>query len=393
MIFPATKIWSLRAVGGAAFLALLLGVQFVLAQRFSDYTNLMIMQAGVAVILAVSLNLINGIAGQFSLGHVGFAAVGAYASAAFTVFAGPKLPFINPIVFALGLLVGALAAALAGWLVGTPSLRLRGDYLAIVTLGFGEIIRVVLRNINAGKELRGATGFDDIPTWTSFVWVAGLAAACIVCVWSVSDSAIGRSMRAVREDEIAAEAAGINTTRVKVTAFVIGAAWAGVAGGLQAHFSSLIRPTDFSFLESVKIVVMVVLGGLGSISGAAIAGAGLRVLEEKLRNSDWAIGAGVLLALLTAVLAWNASDKNAPIAVRLRVLFAPAAMLGAVLGLHFFGRVWVEANAPSLRYIIYALILIVLMLLRPQGLFGRSELGAHLWRRRTKNTRDKSTPR
>jgi len=388
MIFPATKTWSLRALGIAAFLALLLSVQIVLAQNFSDYINLMVMQAGVAVILAVSLNLINGIAGQFSLGHVGFAAIGAYASASFSVFVGPRLALVDPLIFAIGLVIGALAAAIAGWLVGTPSLRLRGDYLAIVTLGFGEIIRVVLRNIDA---VGGATGLDNIPRWTSFAWVAGLAAACIACVWSLSDSVIGRSMRAVREDEIAAEAAGINTTRVKVTAFVVGAAWAGVAGGLQAHFSSLIRPTDFTFLDSVKIVVMVVLGGLGSISGAAIAGAGLRVLEEKLRNSDWAIGAGVLLALLTAVLAWNASDKKAPVAARLRVFVAPVAMLGAVLGLHFFGRVWVEANAPSLRYLIYALILIVLMLLRPQGLFGRSELGAHLWRRRAKPDSE-STP-
>ena len=372
--------WLLRLGIAALIVAVLLGVQTFVAPRLTGSTSLLAMQACAAIILAASLNLISGITGQFSLGHAGFAAIGAYAAAVFSVYAGPRLTLVDPLVFLIAVIIGALAAALAGYLVGLPSLRLRGDYLAIVTLGFGEIIRVILRNMNV---VGGATGFDDIPQWTNLAWAAGAAILCLVSLWSLSEGVWGRSMRAVREDEVAAEAAGIDTTKVKVTAFVVGAAWAGVAGAMQAHYSPIIKPTDFQFLESVKIVVMVVLGGLGSITGSAFAAVVLRVLEEKLRDPNWAIGTGYALAALTAWLAWQAAGKGASIQRRARGMVFPAVLLCAVACLTLFGRTWVEANAASLRYLIYALVLIVLMLLRPQGLLGRGEIGSNWFGRKS----------
>lgn len=366
------KTWLLRALLAAIVIGILFAAQRYLAPRLTGSASLLIMQAGVAIILAASLNLISGITGQFSLGHAGFAAIGAYASAMFSIHAGPRLALIDPLIFALAILVGAAAAALGGYLVGLPSLRLRGDYLAIVTLGFGQIIYVVLRNIDA---VGGATGLGDIPQWTNFIWVGGAVSLCIACIWSLSNGVWGRSMRAVREDEVAAEAAGIDTTKVKVAAFVIGAAWAGVAGALQAHFSPVIQPSSAQFVESVKIVVMVVLGGLGSISGVAFAAIALRVLEEKLRNPVWAIGTGYALAALTLWLSWRAIPLRASLVTRARGLVFPFVLFAAVIALHRYGHGWVDANAPSLRYLIYSLVLIVLMLLRPQGLLGGREFG------------------
>ncbi|HEX8552974.1 MAG TPA: branched-chain amino acid ABC transporter permease [Abditibacteriaceae bacterium] len=370
------KTWLLRAMAAALIIGILFVVQSVVAPRLTGSASLLIMQAGVAVVLATSLNLISGITGQFSLGHAGFAAVGAYASAMFSIHAAPRLALVDPLIFALAILVGAAASAFAGYLVGLPSLRLRGDYLAIVTLGFGQIIYVSLRNMDI---VGGATGLDNIPQWTNFIWVGGAVALCLACVWSLNEGAWGRSMRAVREDEVAAEAAGIDTTRVKVTAFVVGAAWAGVAGALQAHFSPVIQPSSAQFVESVKIVVMVVLGGLGSISGVAFAAIALRVLEEKLRDPTWAITTGYALAALTAWLSWRAIPLHAALGTRVRSLGFAFALFISVLALHLFGREWVNANAPSLRYLIYALVLIVLMLLRPQGLLGRGEIGWPRW--------------
>jgi branched-chain amino acid transport system permease protein len=296
----------------------------------------------------------------------------------FSIHAGPRLALVDSLVFAIAILIGAVAAAFAGYLVGLPSLRLRGDYLAIVTLGFGQIIYVVLRNLDI---VGGATGLGDIPQWTNFIWVGGAVALCLASIWSLSNGVWGRSMRAVREDEVAAEAAGIDTTRVKVVAFVVGAAWAGVAGALQAHFSPVIQPASAQFLESVKIVVMVVLGGLGSISGVAFAAIALRVLEEKLRDPDWAIGTGYALAALTMWLSWHALPLRATLARRARSLVFGSILFLCVLALHLYGREWVNANAPSLRYLIYALVLIVLMMLRPQGLLGGREIGRGMFRK------------
>jgi branched-chain amino acid transport system permease protein len=392
----ALRLWPLRLLVAVLSLALLLGLENFLPGIIGEYNSPILRYAGIAVILAVSLNLINGITGQFSLGHAGFMAIGAYVAAAFTVYAGPRLVFVDSVIFLIAILIGAVAAGIAGFLVGVPSLRLRGDYLAIVTLGFGEIIRVVIRTI---KEVGGASGFSggrqfdpgalaNIPQYATFAWVYGAAALCILCVWALSDSVIGRSMRAVREDEVAAEAAGINTTRTKVTAFVVSAMWAGVAGALQAHLGQNPHPDSFGFLESVRIVVMVVLGGLGSISGAAIAAFGMRFLEEYLRDPSWAVGVMLALAVLAAALAWP-KLRSRPTLNSLDYVKWAAGPLLTIAGVIYVAanyQTWLQANAPTLRYIIYAVILIVLMLLRPQGLFGRGEISWRTIGRRGKNT-------
>jgi branched-chain amino acid transport system permease protein len=365
--------WPLRAVMSAAVVLGLMLFQSVLQGQFDPYSQQIIALAGINIILAVSLNLINGITGQFSLGHAGFMAVGAYSCAAFVVYAGPRLVFTEPIVFGLGLLVGAVVSGFAGLLVGLPSLRLRGDYLAIVTLGFGQIIISIIRNIEA---VGGASGFSNLPKLSSLAWVYAMVIGCILCVKNLADSNLGRSMRAVRDDEVAAEAAGIDTTRVKVLAFVVSAMWAGVAGGLQAHYLQLAHPNDFSFIRSIEIVVMVVLGGLGSISGCTITAVALRVLEEKLRDANGALLVGVLLIVLAAALSqpgYRAQMKQSMLGWLLWLRW-PALSMAALAAAWIFERDWIEANVSSLRYIIYALILIVLMLLRPQGLLGRSEI-------------------
>lgn len=254
------------------------------------------------IILAVSLHLIIGITGQFSIGHAGFLSVGAYASAIITMKLG--LPFW------LALLVGGIAAALSGLIIGIPSLRLRGDYLAIATLGFGEIVRIILLNID---YVGGASGMQvsHLVTWP---WVFFAMLITLIAIRNFTASTHGRACISVREDEIAADAMGINTTYYKVVAFIIGAFFAGIAGGLYAHNFYIINPTNFGFLKSFDILIYVVLGGLGSLSGSVIAAA--------------------LLTLVSTFL----------------------------------------QDYPETRMIIYSLVLIIMMLYRPQGLMGTKEL-------------------
>lgn len=258
---------------------------------------------GIAVILAVSLNLINGYTGQFSLGHAGFMAVGGYFAAWLSLHLGEH----GKMFFPLSLLGGGALAAVVGLLVGVPSLRLRGDYLAIVTLGFGEIIRVIAQNTEA---IGAASGLKGIPKFTNLGWTFGFAALTIYTVTALVNSTYGRGFIAVHDDEIAAEASGINTTRYKVVAFVTGAFFAGIAGGLFAHHKQFLAPTGFDWLRSVEIVVMVILGGMGRTWGVVIAAILLTVLPEFLRG------------------------------------------------------------VAEYRMIIYALIIIFLMILRPEGLFS-----------------------
>lgn len=264
------------------------------------------------IILAVSLNLINGFTGQFSIGHAGFMAVGAYVSAVFTVKLG--LPFVS------GILAGALGAGILGFLIGLPTLRLKGDYLAIATLGLGEIIRIVILNI---PYVGGASGFMGIPRLTDFTWVYVWMLITIFFIKNLINSTHGRACISIRENEIAAEAMGIDTTKYKVLAFTIGAAFAGVAGGLFSHYFYIAHPASFTFMKSFDILTMVVLGGLGSISGS--------------------ITAAILLTYVSAEL----------------------------------------ASYPEWRMIIYSLMLIVLMLYRPQGLFGNKELSLKVFGRLT----------
>jgi branched-chain amino acid transport system permease protein len=294
-------------------LPLLVGAQVIMPP---DYA-LILISVGVNVVLAVSLNVVNGFTGQFSLGHAGFMAVGAYTAAKITTgLAGVQLTFLPPgvsdqAVFALALLCSMGTAALAGFLVGMPSLRLRGDYLAIVTLGFGEIIRSIIENM---KFLGQATGLSGLPARTNLAWVGVAAIATCVMARRLAVSTEGRALFAIREDEIAAEAMGVDTTGYKVRAFVIASAYAGLAGALISHAILLATPRMFTFVRSIEVVVMVVLGGLGSITGSVLAAIVLTIALELLREFQ------------------------------------------------------------AYRMVVYALLLIALMLLRPQGIFGTREL-------------------
>jgi branched-chain amino acid transport system permease protein len=278
---PPAPHWAL--LGGLAA-ALAVGLA---AGRINAYFLDVLTGVGINVILAVSLNLVNGYTGQFSLGHAGFMSVGAYLSAAVTLFLGPRL--LGPtggagpapaLLFFAALLVGGGAAALTGLLVGVPSLRLRGDYLAIVTLGFGEIIRVIFQNCRA---LGGSLGLNGIPAYTTIGWVLGFVALSVFVVVCLVRSTFGRGFVAVHDDEIAAAAVGLDVTRYKIIAFVVGAFFAGIAGGLYAHFETTIAPAGFDFTKSIEIVVMVILGGMGNTPGVILAAVLLTLLPEVLR--------------------------------------------------------------------------------------------------------------
>ncbi|MEP6669928.1 MAG: branched-chain amino acid ABC transporter permease [Chthoniobacter sp.] len=258
-----------------------IGLSYVSAS-FNRYYLGIAIDVGINIILAVSLNLINGHTGQFSLGHAGFMAVGGYFAAKFTLVYGPTLPpAAQPFLFAGALLLGGIVAALAGLAVGVPSLRLKGDYLAIVTLGFGEIIRVIFQT---SETFGAATGLTGIAKLTTFGWAWALAAVTVYVVACLVNSTYGRGFIAVHDDEIAAGAMGINPVRYKVTAFVIGAFFAGIAGGLYAHHKAVLSPGGFDFIKSIEIVVMVILGGMGRTVGVIFAAIILTILPELLRG-------------------------------------------------------------------------------------------------------------
>jgi branched-chain amino acid transport system permease protein len=302
-----------------SFLPFLVALPVLLAVQAvaPPYPSIVLVNLLVNVVLAVSLNVVNGFTGQFSLGHAGFMSIGAFAAALVTLalselqISGLPPSLSDGLLFALALGAGMAAAALAGLLVGLPSLRLRGDYLAIVTLGFGEIIRSIIENVPA---LGGALGLSGLPLRTNVVWAGLGAVGVVVMSRRLKASTQGRALLAIREDEVAAEAMGVDTTGYKVRAFVISAAWAGLAGGLVAHLIGSIAPGNFNFVRSMESVVMIVLGGLGSITGSVVAAAALSILLEWLRDFQ------------------------------------------------------------SWRMPTYALLLILLMLSRPQGLFGTHEL-------------------
>lgn len=318
MIFKQARYLLLAAIA-LSLLASLFG------NRINSYWLFITYDIGINIILAVSLNLINGYTGQFSLGHAGFMAVGGYLAAVITnQFTGAN-PFLSGAIFLVALLAGGLGAALAGLAVGIPTLRLRGDYLAIVTLGFGEIIRVILQNMEA---VGGARGLSVTHNWTTLFWAFGFAAVTVYVVTSLVHSTYGRGFIAVRDDEVAASAMGINPTKYKVTAFVVGAFFAGIAGGLYAHSKQFLTPGGFDFMKSIEIVVMVILGGMGNTFGV--------------------IAAAIILTLLPEGLRTLAGIEHLP-------------GLAATYPLH-----WIAET----RTIIYSLLLIGLMLTRPQGLFS-----------------------
>lgn len=258
----------------------------VVVSMFSGQINRyylgILIDCGINIILAVSLNLINGHTGQFSLGHAGFMAVGGYTAAKFSLVCLPLVPEpLRPVLFLVALVLGGVVAAVAGLGVGIPSLRLKGDYLAIVTLGFGEIIRVIVQNMDA---VGAASGLKGIPKFATLGWTFGLAAVTIYVIAALVNSTYGRGFIAVNDDEVAASSMGINPVRYKVTAFVTGAFFAGIAGGLYAHHKQFLSPTGFDFLKSIDIVVMVILGGMGRTVGVIIAAVILTLLPEVLRQ-------------------------------------------------------------------------------------------------------------
>ncbi len=365
-------------------------LHFTIGRYFGDYIERIAVDAGIAVILAVSLNIVNGYTGQFSIGHAAFYAIGGYAAGLVTYYASLKTwdstaaigTMPQEMMFAASILLGGLVSATAGWLVGLPSLRLRGDYLAIVTLGFGEILRVLLQQTNSQlyskAELHdatwqqlfpppvgGALGFINIPKVTTLFWVVLMAGITLIVAWRLKRSTFGRAMIAIRENEIAAEAMGVNVTRLKVWAFVFAAFFAGVAGALYAHEpGTQISPSDGGFLRSFDIVIMVVLGGLGSISGAAIAAVLLTVANEWLRGPThvWHVLAVLLIVRLTV---WPFDRLKAS-------LWWIGTILAVEAAKYLAERQGIDLG--EYRMIIYALTLISMMILRPSGLFGTAEI-------------------
>ena len=277
-----------------------IGLSYVLgAGLLSRYWQGVLMLVFINIILAVSLNLVTGFLGQLTLGHAGFMSVGAYTAALMTKNVLPKtLPNLAALLIAM--LVGGLAAALCGILIGVPALRLRGDYIAIITLGFGEIIRVVVESLTVtggAKGLRGIPKLSTLPIayWTTVVVIMSLAA--------LIHSRHGRAIMSIREDEVAAEAAGVNTTFYKSLAFVVSAFMAGLGGAIFAHYTGLLGATTFNFNKSIEILVIVVLGGMGSITGSAAAAVVLTLLPELLRGfSDYRMLAySILLVVMMIV--------------------------------------------------------------------------------------------
>jgi branched-chain amino acid transport system permease protein len=273
-----------------------------LAGVLNAYYIQLIMLAGINIVMTVSLGMVNGFTGQFSIGHAGFMAVGAYTSAMITtvwLHMSTANPWVGYPVFIVAILAGGLLAAAAGYLVGTPSLRLKGDYLAIVTLSANELIRTVIRVTDA---LGGPRGLGGIPKFTTLEVVFVFAIVSVVLMRNYLFSSHGRSMKAVRDSEIAAESTGINTTRQKVFVFVFSAFFAGVSGGVFAHLLQFIHPDNFSFVKSLEYLIYLYVGGSTSISGAIVGPAVFTLLPELLRSlQSWRMVIYPLILILTMI--------------------------------------------------------------------------------------------
>lgn len=310
----------------------------VLEVSTNQYIQLQLLYLCANIIFAVSLNLVNGFTGQFSIGHAGFMAVGAYTSAMLAVTVHDATGADPNILWFIGFaLAGGVAAAIAGLIVGVPSLRLRGDYLAIVTLGFGEIIRVILLNMSSVGGARGLPGIPrphevDLgntvftPFYFNYVLSIFWVIVTVTFMWRLVNSVQGRAFLSVREDEVAAQSMGINTTRVKVRAFVIAAFFAGISGSVFAHSVQFISPSVFGFTKSIDAIIMVVLGGMGSITGSIFAAFVVTLVPE------------------------------------------------------FVLRPLTDITGVDLRMVIYSLTLILFMILRPKGILGTREI-TDFWRR------------
>ncbi len=304
--------------------------------HLDNYYKRVLTVSGIYIILGVSLNLINGITGIFSLGHAGFMGLGAYTAALLTMSVAQKQmtffiePLISPldkisIPFLPALLIGGVVAAFFGLLIGIPTLRLGGDYLAIATLGFGEIIVVVFNNtINITN---GALGLKGLSPYTNLWWTYGWAVFTVFFITRLVNSSYGRALKAIRENEVAAQAMGVNIFYHKVLAFIVGAFFAGIGGGLLAHLLTTINPVAFNFFLTFNILIVIVIGGLGSITGSVIAGFFFPILLEWLR-------------------------------------FIEAPM--DIFGIHIPG-------IPGMRMVVFSLLLLIVMIFYQRGLMGRSE--------------------
>ncbi len=298
----------------------------------SEFTSHVITIALINVLMAVSLNLVNGFTGQLSLGHGGFMCIGAYIAALTTKVILPVEGVYSYPVFFLALLLGGLVAGVVGYLIGLPTLRLKGDYLAIVTLGFGEVIRslmVISDDISKGLaklhltylskvilEIGGPRGITGIKDLTVLPVCLVIVVIGVVFMRNLIYSSYGRAFRSIAEDEIASETMGVNTTRYKTLAFAVSAFWAGVGGGLLAHKLLFISPNNFTFMKSIEYLIYVYAGGMGSITGSIFAALGLTSILEFART----------------------------------------------------------LNLDQWRLIFYPLLLIFLMLRRPEGIMGNREL-------------------
>ena len=279
----------------AASLFLIFIFVIIAHNAFGSFSLRIFNLCGIYIILALSLNLINGFTGMFSLGHAGFMALGAYTSALLTMSPSQKemLYFLAPIIpplanihipFIPALIISGLVAGLAGFLIGAPVLRLRDDYLAIATLGFSEIIRVVLTNLQSITN--GSLGLKGLPRYSTTYMIWGVTFISTVFFLALINSAFGRSCRAVRDNEIAAQAMGINVARVKITSFTIASFMAGIGGAILGHLMSTIDPKMFSFPLTYNILLIVVLGGVGSVTGSIIAAVVVTISMEALRFLD-----------------------------------------------------------------------------------------------------------
>ena len=343
VIAAARSLWPLSAGIALAYL-----LQQVIAPVLPDFYAKLVLDIGIAIVLASSLNIVNGFGGQFSIGHAGFMMVGGYAAAWLTYYGSIALwgsaavhdGFLGggDLLFLASCALAGVVAALAGLAVGLPSLRLRGDYLAIVTLGFGEIVRVLVQRTSdvlypdavrsesltaTVTHLGGSLGFGGVPTYTRIFYVYVFVAIVLITAYRLKQSTHGRALLAVRENEIAAEAVGVDTARVKIVSFVTAAFFAGIGGALFAHeLGTTLNPRELGFQKSIDLVIMVVLGGMGSITGVVVAAIALTIMPEAFRSFS------------------------------------------------------------AYRMPVYALALIVMMIMRPQGLFGIRELWDTAWWKR-----------
>lgn len=304
---------------------------------WDSYSVTILRMVGINIILGLSMNLINGFTGQFSLGHAGFMAVGAYTVALLTMpvavkqmnfFMVPQAPFLANIVwpFFPSMLMAGLMAAIFGLLIGIPVLRLRGDYLAIATLGFAEVIRVVIVNIK--PITNGALGLKAIPTFTSLWWIWGTVIITVLLMKRLVNSSYGTALKAITEDEVAAEAMGVNLFYHKLMSFTLSAFLAGIGGALLAGHLGTVDPSQFTFMLTFNILLIAVLGGLGSITGSVIAAAIVTV------GSEW-----------------------------LRIVESPIAL----------GALYIP-GISGMRMVIFSFLLIIVIIYYQQGLMGRREI-------------------